>query len=193
MDADRETAPLEHRQCREDRRDGPAGHRDELVDRRPAEDDLAAETAGDLADIGSASRPRRPGRRARPAWSARPRSSMSCGMPGDDPGALRELAQERQAARRRGASMRPGHEEALATLLERPRRGDQRAAPGRRLDHDRRVGQTADDPVAPREGARGSGAMSGAQLRHDRPTRRDDRIGQPAVGTRDGGRRVPSR
>ncbi len=42
----------------------------------------------------------------------------------------------------------------LAPLLERPLRGDQRAAPGTAFDHDDRVAQTTDDAVASRKDVR---------------------------------------
>ena len=56
MDADRQAAPLEQGQAREHARDRPAGDRDELVDRRPPEHELAPEPARGLADIGERGR-----------------------------------------------------------------------------------------------------------------------------------------
>ena len=101
---------------------------------------------------------------------------MSCGMPATIRCASRELAQERQAAGRRRRVDRARDEEAVASLLERPRGRDQRAAAGRRLDHDRRIGQPADDPVAARERALGSARRPGrARTRSRRPPRRSRR------------------
>ena len=81
--------------------------------------------------------------------------------PGHDPGAFRKLAQERKTPGRCRIAEGARDEEAFSTLLERPGRGDQRAAPGRRLDDHGRVREPADDPVASREVPR-LGATSGA-------------------------------
>ena len=93
---------------------------------------------------------------------------------------LGELTQEREGACRRTAVDRARHEEAAAALLERPRRGDQRAGLGRRLDDHGRIGQPADDPVPPRERALRRFDVRG-ELRHDGTTGGDDRISQADV------------
>ena len=173
VDADGQAPALEQRQRREHGGDRPAGCRHELVDGRPPDGPARGR---------SGRRPRPTSARAAAAldgtpglarWSARPRSSMSCGMPATIRALVRELAQERQAALRGGRAERPGHEEAVAALLQRPRRGDERAAAGRRLDHDRGVGQPADDPVPPRERALASPRRRGPARR--RPRRRGRR------------------
>jgi hypothetical protein len=62
--------------------------------------------------------------------------------------------------------------------------GEQRAAPGAGLHDDRRVGEPADDPVAPRERA-ARRLDVGCQLRDDRPTARRDRLGEPPMRGRE--------
>ena len=104
---------------------------------------------------------------------------MSCGIPATiraPSGNSRRKARQPADA---GCAERPRDEEALPALLERPRRGDQRAAPRRRLDDHGRVGEPADDPVAARERARGS-ARRRARARRRRAAGRDDRRRQPA-------------
>ena len=59
--------------------------------------------------------------------------------------------EEGQAAGRCPGVERSGNDKAFATLLQGPRCRDERPAPQGRLDDHRRVGQPADDPVAPRE------------------------------------------
>ena len=142
--------------------------RDELVDGRPARRRAARARSGPAASPSSTQRGagERPSAPAVEVASARPEVVDQLRDAGDDPGLVRELAQERQAAGRARLVDRPGHEEAVAALLERPRRGDQRAAPGRRLDDDRGVGEAADDPVAPRERA-----LASARCRARAPTR----------------------
>ena len=108
---------------------------------------------------------------------------MSCGIAGDDPGTRRELAQEREAAGGRGIVDRARDEEAVAALLERPRRGDERAAARRCLDDDRGVGEAADDPVPARERAGGRLEVR-RELGDDRAAGGDDGLGQSGVGPR---------
>ena len=108
MDADSQAVPLEERERRQDARDGPAGDGDQLVDRGPPEDQLAPDPAA----------PPGPSRRASAAASAgTPGSVELVGQseivdelrdPGHDPGTPRELAQEREATGRGGASTDPG-------------------------------------------------------------------------------------
>ena len=183
MDADREAPPLEQRERGEDRRDRPAGDRDELVDGRTAKDELASDPAGRLAHIGSASRPPRPGHRARPGRSARPRSSISCGMPATirvRSGNSRRNARQPAEA---GASMGPGtrkqsrpcssaHDAVISAPL-RAGASTTTVASARPLMTRLRRGNV------PR-----LGADVGRQLGHDRAAGRDDRHREPAVGTR---------
>src|SRR6188474_3480790 len=67
---------------------------------------------------------------------------------GHEPSRVAELAEESQAAGRRRRIDRAGDEVAVTSLLECPGGRDQRSAASRCFDHDRRIGQTADDPVA---------------------------------------------
>ena len=161
---------------------GQSGHRDELVDGRPAVDDLPSEPPRDRADISQGRRDvRADPRLGQPVRQAEVGDELR--DPGDDPGPVGELAQERQAAGGRRGIDGPRDEEAVAALLERPRGRDERTAAGGRLDHDRRVGEAADDPVPPRERA-DARARVGRQLRDDRAARGDDRIGQAGMCAR---------
>ena len=182
VDADREAAPLEEGQAGEHARDRPAGDGDELVDRPQPEHQLAPEPARRLPDIGQ--------RRRRPCRDARLRQVVGEAEvvdqlrdPRHDPGGVAELAEEGQAAGRGGRVDRSRDQVALAALLERPRRRDERAAASRCLDHDRGIGQPADDPVATRERALARHDVR-TELRHDRPARGDDLVSEPVVGAR---------
>ena len=119
MDPDREPAPLEEGQCRQDARDRPTCGRDQLIHRRATSDQLAAEAFGSLADTGQ----------RRGDVGRHPRLDHAIGQAevldqlrdaGHDPGATRELAQVRQAAGRRRGIDAARHQEAFAPLLERP-------------------------------------------------------------------------
>ena len=116
---------------------------------------------------------------------------MSCGMPATIRVPFRELAQEGEAAGRCRRVDRTRDEEAVATLLERPGRRDQRAAPGRRLDDDGRVGQAADDPVPARERPEARADVR-RQLGHDRSARRRRSHRRAGCGPAGGGRRGPT-
>ena len=83
------------------------------------------------------------------------------------------------------------HDEALATLLERPGRRHQRAAPGAGLDHHHGVGRAADQAVALRK--RTLGRLDRRRvLRHDGATGIDDGIGEPVMGAREEPRVAPA-
>ena len=118
------------------------------------------------------------------SWSIRPRSSSSCGTPGDDSRGALVLAKERQAPGGRRLTDPARNEEGVAALLERPRGGDQRAAAGRRLDDDRGVGHAGDDPVPAREGPRRRLDVGG-ELRHHRPAGPNDPVGEAACAARE--------
>ena len=71
----------------------------------------------------------------------------------DDSGRLGVRAQEGEAAGHGRTVDRARDQEAGAALFQGPRGRDQRAALGGRLDDDRRVGESADQPVPPRKRA----------------------------------------
>ena len=123
---------------------GQPGDRDELVDRRPPADELARRS-------GAAVPPSSAQRRAASRVAAR--AAGAVGQPevldelrdarrrsGHSPGTRAGTRGSRRAA---GASIEPGHEEAVATLLERPRRRDagRRCAPAPRRRPWRRPGR----------------------------------------------------
>ena len=157
-----------------------------------AEDQLAADPSGRLADIGQSRGGTAATRPGSPDGRPEPRSSMSCGIPATIRAPSGKLAQERQAALGRRRIEWPRDEEAVPSLLERPRRGDQCAAARRCLDDHGGIGQTADDPVPSRERAP-CRLDVGGQLRDDGAAGIDDRRGQPAVRQRVQDARVRSR
>ena len=192
MDADRKTASLEQGQACEHARDRPAGDRDELVDGVPSEHELAPESARSLADI----------RECRRCLRVDSGFGQVVGQTevvdelwdaGHDPCRVPELAEEGETAGRRRRIDRAGDEVAVTSLLECPGGCDQRSAASRCLDHDRRIGQAADDPVAPRERALASATTSGPSSETMAPPDGDDPAGQRHVGARDGRSHGPTR
>ena len=120
-----------------------------------------------------------------PAEPISPRSSSSCGTPDTiraSPGQSRRKPLQPADA---GASIEPGHEEALPALLERPRRRDERAAARARLDDDDRVRRAADQPVALREGALRRLDASARTRRSTAPPPSTIGVGEPVVGPRE--------
>ena len=200
---DREAARLQRRQHAEHRRARLAGHGDQLVhrpvpdDQRPGHGPFRRGENGDhVAARRGPTADRRAGR-TRPgrSWRHLVQQAEVLDELGDarhDPRLWPRLAQEREAAGDRGVVEPPGHDVQPPPLLERPRRRRQGAAARTGLDHDRRVREAADDPVAPRERAARRRRL-GRELADHRAAALDDRPRQPAMRRPDRGARGPRR
>ena len=97
----------------------------------------------------------------------------------------RELAEPGEAAGRARVVDRSRHDVAVATLAERPVRGDQRSAPEAGLDDDRRVGEAADQAVPLRERVPARRPVREPARRRATPPVATMSVGETAMGPRE--------